>query len=206
MSENPTARVPFYLNRTYDSSRADSGTRSRYGNYLIQRRSTFVEIAGWGYDDPSVEFAAAAWRIANGPIMAPPFVVSHRRVLSAELQRSDWNGEAILNVDLISTRPPALSNWLTAGGRRYYRDWRTDYAGDYEGVGDRDVMDSPYMLTRTQVLLQLPAGTLPRVTEIPTGADKTQTDRLLDLALDCLVVVVRELNKEIGPIIEQLDR
>jgi hypothetical protein len=39
---------------------------------------------------PTVEFARIAWRIATGPILAPPLVRSHPRVMDMGLQRSDW--------------------------------------------------------------------------------------------------------------------
>lgn len=189
----------FRLDHGYDRDRADPDTRSRYGNYLNQHRATFEEIVSFGYEDPSVDFATATWRIANGPIMAPPFVRSPRRVLSAAVQRSEWNGEAIIDVDLIANRPEKLAYATTTAGA-YYRDWPTDFHGDYTGIGDRDLVTSPYLLHRAQVLIQIPPGTLPRITEVPTKGDL-----LLNQAYECLQVLIGVLNREIGPLIEQMD-
>jgi hypothetical protein len=93
---------PFWLDHEYDRDNADSRSTSRYGNYLYQSRHQFAKI---DYDDPSVEFAALAWRIGTGPIMSPPFIRQHRRVLGATIGRSGWNGEMTIDIDLISSRP-----------------------------------------------------------------------------------------------------
>jgi hypothetical protein len=95
----------FRLDHGYDRANADVGTGSRYGNYLAARARTFAEI---DYDDPTVEVAVACWRIATGPIMAPPFVVAPPQIIGVTLDRSDWDGEAVLTVEWRTGRPEAL--------------------------------------------------------------------------------------------------
>lgn len=195
-SEEGTRR--FRLDHAYDRDRADPRSRSRYGNYLNDAGRTFEELAG-DYGDPSVPFAAAAWRIANGPIMSPPFVISPNRVLNARIERNDWNGEAIINAELITALPAALRNARTSAGS-WYRGWSTSYSGRYESVGDRELETGSYLLTTAQLLFQIPPGILPHITTVPTHGDA-----LMDQALECLNVVVRVLNREIGPLLDLLD-
>ena len=101
----PDPTRPFWFDWDYDADRADTGTRSRYGNYLYQRTKSFEDI--WT-DDKSIEFAATAWRIATSPILVPPLICGHPRVISVSLQRSEWDGEMIADVRLISPRPQPL--------------------------------------------------------------------------------------------------
>lgn len=188
----------FRLDHAYDRDRADPRSRSRYGNYLNQHQSTFEELDG-DYGDPSVPFAVTVWRIATGPIMSPPFVVSPKRVLNARLERNDWNGEAIINAELITALPTALSDARTSTGS-WYRGWSTGYGGQYEGVDDRELESGPYLLPRAQMLFQIPPGTLPHIVSVPTRAGA-----LLDQALECLNVTVRVLNREIGPLLDRME-
>jgi hypothetical protein len=186
----------FWIDWDYDRNNADTGTRSRYSNYLRQSPS-FGEI--W-YDDPSVEFAAIAWRIATGPIMSPPLVHSHPRIMGAAVQRSDWNGEMIADIRLVSRRPQALFNAKTVGGT-YYRDCQLDPWGSYAGIGEEDLTRNAYLTAELRMLWQLPAGTLSTLTAVPTDHAA-----LFDQAVECVETLVRALNREVAPVIEQLER
>jgi hypothetical protein len=188
---------PFWLDWDYDRDNADTGTRSRYGNYLHQSAKSFREI--W-YDDPTVEFARIAWRAATGPVMAPPLVRSHPRIISTSLERSDWNGEMIADIRLIAPRPQPLAHAKTADGG-YYRDTHLGAWDVYEGIGEEDLTRNAYPLTETRLLWQLPVGKLPTIKEVPVGSDA-----LLRQAVECLDVLVWALNREVGPVIEQLER
>jgi hypothetical protein len=188
---------PFWLDWEYDRANADTGTRSRYGNYLYSRAASFAEI--WT-DDLSVEFAALAWRIATGPIMAPPLVRSHPRVMSATLARSGWNGEMTGDVRLVSPRPRPLANAKTADGA-YYQDNDLNAWDQYDGVGEDDLTRNSYLLTEVRLLWQLPVGKLPVIKEVPTGSDA-----LFRQAVECLDVLVWALNREVGSVIEQLEQ
>ncbi|MEU3455610.1 hypothetical protein ABZ671_18715 [Micromonospora sp. NPDC006766] len=187
---------PFWLDWDYDRRNADTGTKSRYGNYLYQHDKSFRDI--WT-DDPSVEFARIAWRVATGPIMSPPLVRSHPRIMDVSLTRSDWNGEMTADVRLVSHRPQPLGNAKTADGA-YYRDYRLNAWDEYEGIGEDDLTRSSYLLTEVRLLWQLPAGKLPTITEVPTGSDA-----IFRQAVECLDVLVWALNREVAPVIEQLE-
>ena len=191
----------FRLDHAYDRDRASNG-HSRYGAYLLDRYKTFEEIAtDYDYDDGlTVPFAAAAWRIANGPIMSPPFVQSPKRVQGVQLQRSDWNGQAVVNVELVADRPQAWRSARTAGGG-WYRDWSVDSWGDYESVGSRELEHGAYLLTTAQVLFQVPPGTLPSIASVPK-----QAKALYEQAVECLNAVIGVLNGEIGPLLGTPDR
>jgi hypothetical protein len=187
---------PFWLDWEYDRDSADTGTRSRYGNYLRQAGRSFAEI--WT-DDPSVEFARIAWRTATGPVMAPPLVRCHRRIMGVELSRSDWNGEMIADVRLVSPRPTPLANASTAAGN-YFRDYYLGAWDTYDGIGGEDLTRNSYLLTEVRLLWQLPAGTLPVIKEVPAGHDARFRQ-----AVDCLAVLVGALNREVGPVIDRLE-
>lgn len=194
-TERDTA--PFWFDWDYDRSHADTGTRSRYGNYLYQRESEFREI--WA-DDPTVDFAALAWRIATGPILVPPLVCSHRRVMGASVQRSNWDGEMVADVTVVSSRPQSLANAKTADGN-YYRDYRIGAWDEYEGIDEQDLTRNSYLLTNVRLLWQLPAGTLSTIKEVPASSDE-----LFRRAVECLEVLVSALNREVAPVIAQLER
>lgn len=182
----------FRLDTAYDRDRADPGTPSRYGNYLRFEAATFASMRG-DYDDPTVPFTALAWRVATGPVMAPPLVQYPRRVNGVRLERNDWDGTALLRVDLITGRPPALEYASTSDGRRY-RSWPTGFSGNFEPIGDREASVYPFLLTSAEVLLPVPTGTLPRV----------RGDDLYKSAIAGVRALVRLLNREIGPLLEKL--
>lgn len=187
---------PFWFDWDYDRNYASNGT-SRYAAYLADRDQSFREI--WD-DNPSVEFAALAWRIATGPIMSPPLVHSHPRIVRATAERSGWNGELVADIWLVSPRPAALANAKDSAGR-WYRDRQTDTWGEYEGVGEQDLTRAPYLTTTVQMLWQLPTGTVPPIAEVPAAGNALHRQ-----ALECLDVLVGALNREVGPILDLLER
>jgi hypothetical protein len=186
---------PFWFDWDYDREYA-SGGNSRYAIYLRDRDQAFREF--WT-DDPTVEFAALAWRIATGPILVPPLVRFHPRILGAHLSRSGWNGEMVADVELVAPRPQPLTNAKTAGGG-WYRDNEIGSWGRYEGVGEQDLTRHAYLTTTVQMLWQLPAGTLPTVAVVPDAGDA-----LFRTAVECLEVLVGVLNREVGPVIDVLE-
>lgn len=187
---------PFWLDWEYDRDNADTGTRSRFGNYLRQADHLFREI--W-YDDPTVEVARLAWRTATGPVMAPPLVRSHPRITGATLHRNDWDGGMFADIQLVAPRPHVLAG-LRTPGFDWWRDQHRDAWDMYEGVGGEDLAKGrAYLLTEARMLWQIPAGTLPEVKEVPSGA------ALFDHAVECLRVLVAALNREVGPVIEKVE-
>jgi hypothetical protein len=182
----------FYLDHDWDWEYAPNG-HSRYAAYLDQAHRNFDTIH---YDDPTVAFAVEAWRVAIEPVMSPPFAHSPKQVMSAWVERNDWDGQAVLNVGLRTARPPWWAYAKTADGR-YYRDWATTFSGDYEGISGQDLATSPYLLCSAQLLIQLKPGTLNRLDQVPPRGH----GRYL-AALDCLDGLVAVFNREVGPLLD----
>lgn len=190
-------RIRFDLDYHYDRDQA-SDCRSRFGSYLNSRSRTFQSIIDDDREDPSVDFTAAVWKIATGPVMVPGFVRFPHRVLAASVTRSDWDGEALIDVTLRTPPAQVLWNVSTPGGR-YFRDWPVDWTGHYTGISEKDVAESPFLVTSAQVLIPVPAGTLPHITNIPVSGPT-----LLAQATECLEVAVAVLNQQLGPILDRL--
>lgn len=108
---------PFQPDDEYDRTYASDGV-SRFGAYLAQY-SRWFDDDGVPTTDPR-EFAAAAWRIAQSPIMAPAYVRAHGRIQAAEVRWDDDYRPAVC-VDLaVSSSPEAAG--LTYPWRRWTRD------------------------------------------------------------------------------------
>lgn len=102
MADQPVP--PFRADERYDLEQANDG-RSRFGSYLAQHREKFLDLDG----DPTrdrLEFAAAAWTVAAGPVMSPPFVRGHPRIQSALVF---WDEQGGLAVNVVVALPGA---WL----------------------------------------------------------------------------------------------
>ena len=113
----------------YDRDRASDG-RSRFGVYLRQRAADLRDC-----DEPlaATEFAAAVWRIAGSPVMAPGYV-HLRSDIHAITPAWSEDGEAGLMFD-VQLRLPRTA--LLAGRTAVptgWSDWRIER--DWEG-GDR---------------------------------------------------------------------
>ncbi|MCP9954691.1 hypothetical protein [Actinomadura madurae] len=100
-----TSAAPFRIDAEYDREYASDGV-SRYGAYVRDRlNSSFAECWDGTWGEPSsrlAAFAAAAWRTATGPVMAPGYVRYHSRVLGARVERSQWDGSLIAAVSLVA--------------------------------------------------------------------------------------------------------
>ena len=114
-----TAEGAFRIDYVYDAGEADHAGGSRFFNYIRLNESWFADYLGW--DDPRPDFAATAWRVANGPVMSPGYVRWHPRILRAALGRSDWDGRLLACVDVITPAPEALKRSPEWGGR-WWRD------------------------------------------------------------------------------------
>lgn len=180
----------FWIDREYDRDNASDG-RSRYGAYI--RQATFNP---WTDEDRAVELALFAWQTATTPVMAPGYVRRHRRILSARLERSDWDGRLLACVDLLTGPPLALE------GLHGWRDWpvepRTLFGGGnwYEPGGEELARD-PYLLTT--VSLRFAPGHLADLPDPhPDGAD-------VETCQKSVAVAVRELNAIVGPVLARIE-
>ncbi|MEU7591281.1 hypothetical protein AB0A95_33915 [Micromonospora sp. NPDC049230] len=196
MSDKP--ETAFWLDWEYDQ-RSSSGGPSRYANYLRQDDAKFADIA----DDGPAAFARLAWRIATTPVMVPPLVHSHPRVIDVKLSHSEWNSELIADVRLVSSRPQELRRDVPTAGAigAWWRGYRRDAWGEFEGLGDSDLSRGSYMLTEVRMLWQLPGDTLAEVQRDPIG----KGDRF-DQAVKCVESLVSALNREVWPVVARLDQ
>lgn len=120
----PTIPRAFSTNDRDDRERASNG-QSRFGAYLFQHGHRFFSEEGTPTADV-VEFAFAAWDIANSPMMAPGYVRTHPRVTGTE---PCWDDDA----------RPALTAYLAASWPGRVADmlgpnvdsWVRQYSGDH---------------------------------------------------------------------------
>lgn len=139
----------FEPDEEYDRAYASDGF-SRYGAYLASYAHWFVD-----HDMPttSVEgFAAMAWRVAQSPVMSPPYVRHPGRVQITFVSWDD-DGRAAVRVDLaVSSAPEALCLALP------WRRWKRDEHGHWLEPDDHT---SPNAITVLQVALPLADIPLP---------------------------------------------
>lgn len=195
-----TADDAFRIDREYDADRADHAGGSRYGDYVRNNQDWFY----WDRDDTKADFAATAWRIANGPVMSPGYVRHHPRILRAELERSDWDGKLLACVDLITPAPQALRQSSEWGGGRWWRGWPSESLPGreaYHEPGGRELRDDPYILPSVGLRWAVPDG---RVPTPPPG--RPTLDGLQRAARHCVGLLVAELNSTINPVLAQLER
>jgi hypothetical protein len=108
----------FVIHDTYDRKYASDGN-SRLGAYLAQYMHRF-ESSGGALTLLRDEFAAAAFGVATAPIMSPPYVGTHQRVLLASAQW-DENRRCGLVIDLATPTPASLADQLPSRTRRWQR-------------------------------------------------------------------------------------
>lgn len=177
--------------------RIDRDEASRYGNYV--RMATFEPYTD---SDQAVELAVFAWERATGPVMAPPYVCEHERIIRATLSRSDWDGSLLARVDLMTAQPPNL-RWLRSDDDRgMWRDWPMQRDRYYE-PGSDELARSPYLLTTASLRFTVPSGDLPYWPARYAG--KTLPDALVIACRESVAVVVRELNRAVGPVLAAIE-
>lgn len=105
----------------YDRDHA-SDFESRYGAYLRQHTGLFLNSDDELTSNP-LEFAAAAWRVAQEPVMSPAYITAHPRVL-ATTGTWDYDGRLAVEVTVADGVPAELarslrgrwSGWNRSGG------------------------------------------------------------------------------------------
>ncbi|SCE76218.1 hypothetical protein [Micromonospora mirobrigensis] len=181
----------FWLDDEYDREHAPDG-HSRYAAEVRRRSAEFAD--SWGDFSP-VGFAVTAWRLAAG--LAPPYLRWHRRITSADLLRSPWDGTLTCRVSVASPRPAELTH-----SRQWYRDrgWRDwpRLLGQYAHPSAQDLARVPHLRASLLVEGPVPFAGLPPAPRGPDDAPEVA-------ARGALAVLVRELNDLLGPVIGQLD-
>jgi hypothetical protein len=178
-----------WIDYDHDRASASDGV-SRYGAYLRDHAELFDpwEDAPDKVTGDSVEFAAAAFRCATGPIMGPGYVRWHGRVCDYGASRSEHDGRLVLSVTLAMPAPLRLPGWS-------WRGWQRDFHGDYLEPEDR----GPVALARLELRWpmateQLPTPTPPRRPGVPNLRDATR-------AVEALVAAI---NATVGPVLADL--
>lgn len=146
----------FTIDEHYDRVHASDRT-SRFGVYLARLAGAFRID-----DDPRcpliadpVRFAATAWEISRPPVMDPPYVTAHSRVLDTASHQDD-DGRTAIGIHLaVSTEMNEQSclDWC-------WRGWSTDGPHGHHTAPH----DNTYPVALTQLKLRIPleASTLPQ--------------------------------------------
>lgn len=186
---------------THDRIRGGHDQQSRYGAYLRRHRDLFAAHEEGVYDSDEIHegiiaspvwFAVAAWRVATGPIMSPPYVQTHPRVINATLTGAQDVAGAVAIVTLAAPIPERVrsvshrwSGWL-----------RGAITGEYRVPEE----DQATMLGTLELRIPIPADTLPRphrrvIDGVPDVAD----------AKDAVRVVDRVICRYANPVLEALE-
>lgn len=150
----------------------------------------------WG-DIAPVAFACTVWRLVIPPVTDPGFVRWHRRVLSVRCERNTWDGSLKAHVEIASPLPTALSTSKTWWRDRGWRPW-PEILGQFVEPAEADLTKIPFIRPVLLVDAPLPLDDLPPT---PDGPDQ----RFEETAQRALLVMVRELNRLVGPVIARLD-
>jgi hypothetical protein len=181
----------FWIDESYDLEYA-SDRVSRYGAYVRQHRSEFVETLD---ERDRATFAALAWRVATGPIMAPGYVRKHERVRSSRLTRNYEDGSLYATVELVGITPRRLE--LEDFSSPPWRSWPRERGHYYEPEGS-DLTSARYLLTTTTAMFPLPTIELPIPTDVRSleASAKRAVRLLVALMNDNVTSLIQSLEGE----------
>jgi hypothetical protein len=165
----------------------------RYADVLREHAGVFDGI--WG-DIAPVEFACAAWRLATPPVSDPGFIRRHRRVLSVRCERNTYDGSVNGRVEIAAPPPAELSRSKTWWRDQGWQGW-PEIFGQFVTPSQADLAKVPYVRPVLLVDVPVPLDDLPPTPEAP-GDDLPET------AHRALLVLVRELDSLVAPLISQL--
>lgn len=184
-----------------DRSGASDG-HSRYGVYLGMRLDEFHDYDGDNAPLSAEEFAAAAWRVATPPVMTG-YVTIRPDIHSIEaVWNEDQDGDGSLAFKL---SVPLWHNRLASDlrPRHPWQDWTTQY--------DIATRDDKYRRPEEPVLkpgrpavlavanLLIPASDF----DLPTPRH-TRGSGLTEQAQQVVREVVRQINRQAGPMVAQM--
>lgn len=132
MNTTDTVTTLLRVNDRHDRDQA-SDRVSRYGAYLRDRATRFLDP--WD-DRPTTDpalFAAVAFEIGCSPIMAPPYITTHPRVAAVGVHCDDDARRAI-RLDLALDLPTDLRHALPGG----CQGWQRDYHGGFYPPDNND--------------------------------------------------------------------
>ncbi len=178
-----------------DRSHASDGV-SRYGAYLRNRVSEF-----WDYDGTvasPVEFAAAAWRNATGPVMGSGYAeiradINSIRITAGEFGEDDYAIEVTIPLHRSALKPfpshlglPELGDW----------HWEGSPFSDHKGFFDPKYT-RPALLTTARLLIPVTDAMLP----MPDPDTPAGTVHLAD-AKASVRAVADIVNRQAVPVVE----
>ncbi|MEV0826408.1 hypothetical protein [Nonomuraea rubra] len=193
----------FWVDADYDREAASDGV-SRYGFYVRDRADRFGEAWDW-QETGQARFAATAWRVATGPIMAPGYIRRHPRLLSGQVEVNDWDGSLVGTASLVTPWPQALAasrDWRTEG--TWWRDWPTEHSWSTSAVryldpsGEQITGGEHFLMASAALVFPLPTAQLPPLPPDPPA-------ELATLARAYVTVLVTEMNRIVTPVINALE-
>jgi hypothetical protein len=143
----------FTLHDVYDHAHASDGV-SRYRAYLAQNARRFRYGGEKRTTDPT-EFAAAAFVIASPPIMSPPYIGTHPRVLHATPHWDDTR-RCAMQLELAIPLTEPIANQLPP----HFAGWMRDPSSGHFYVPEDN--DEPSACARLAIRIPLPRDLLPQ--------------------------------------------
>jgi hypothetical protein len=192
MNSRRECPAAFWVDEDYDRAYASDGV-SRYGAYL--RDAAFEP---WTDEDQAVELAVFAWERATRPVMAPGYVRCHPRVITARLERSDWDGSLVARVDLVAPQPRWLRGLLAGDGGGVWRDWPIESLTGEDAwywPGGQDLTRGCYSLASLSLRFAVLSTSLP---------DPRLRGAGLAACREAVAVVAAELDRAVGPVLTRL--
>ncbi|WP_051830064.1 MULTISPECIES: hypothetical protein [Streptomyces] len=180
------------IDYTADRENASDG-HSRYGAYIAQHAADFHED---GQPLRPVEFAAAAWRTATSPVMAPGYAVVRPDLDRVEVYADhDGGAQFCAKVGLrhsqLTHRPASRPlDWERAPWTRSNEPWPV--------LVSPERTDRPAVLVTATVLLPIPDSIL--IT--PTTARPGRT--LTDEAKTVVAALAEHANQHLAPLVADL--
>jgi hypothetical protein len=179
---------PFGVDERYDREHA-SDFISRYGQYLRRNAGQFLDSDDEPTADP-LEFAAAAWRIAQAPAMSPSYVVADPVVLGAT-GVWDYDHRLAIAVEVASEVPRDVHRKL----RGRWRGW--DRRNPWSESEDNDLPTATAVL-RFRVPIE--AEGLPEPEYSPLA------EPVADVAKHAVQTIAGRLNFALSGVLGRVDR
>ncbi|MFF4617083.1 MULTISPECIES: hypothetical protein [Nonomuraea] len=176
----------FWIDQEFD--------RDRDGRYAVHVRKNLEEFE-WG-DIAPIRFACAAWRLATPPALTPGYVRWDRRVLDATCHRNTWDGSLYARVRVVSPLPEELTRSRAWWRDRGWLGWQETF-GQYVEPTQQDLARHPFLRASLLLEVPVPLDDLPPEPEGPHDEVEQRAHR-------AVVVLTRELNALVSPVLDQL--
>lgn len=179
----------FTIDERYDRVHA-SDRRSRFGAYLTMRTSSFLDAGDAPTANPAI-FAVTAFTTGLSPVMAPPYVATHRRILNAR-SHIDEERRVAMAVDLAVPLPPSAAELLTWR----WRGWDTTGATSRYRIPDDN--DRPAAFAQVTVRIPIDSRRLPEPRYRRDGSPN------VEVAKEAVQLTALQLNGTLGEVLAAL--